>query len=216
MEKLLEKKYKVKRTANSTKNRIAHTKEEFWSSANILNEFSSPWVATELVKTEFRALHDSEYFYFKFRVFDTDLHIDLTDNSKMSINDSDRVELFFRKDEQMNPYYCLEMDTQARLFDFIAYPEKKFDYRWNWPKNSIELEAKKSNQFFEVVGLILKSSLIEFGLLKDNRIQTGIFRAKYNMQSNGDYKPTWITWIDPNTLEPNFHCATAFGLLEFE
>lgn len=185
-----------------------------WEKSNILTDFISPWDANEPSKIEFRALWDTEYFFFCFTVFDSKIHIDTKDDSVDSIGNSDRVELFFRPDDSLNPYYCLEMDTAARIMDFMAYPDKKFDFNWNWPKNDISIKSSKNDDSFIVEGAISISSLNGLNLIKDNKLETGVFRAKYNSKDNIHYEPTWISWINPKTETPNFHIASSFGVFQ--
>lgn len=184
-----------------------------WKDAVILSDFSSPWTTETPSKIEFKALWDKNHLFFCFKVYDTNIHIDKKDNSVYSIGNSDRVELFFRPDQTLNPYYCLEIDTQARIMDFIAYPNKKFNYNWNWPENDIEVKASKDENSFTVEGAISIASLKKFHLIKEDKIETGIFRAKYNTVDSNNFEPTWITWINPKTETPNFHTPTSFGIL---
>lgn len=183
-----------------------------WNKAEVLTQFLSPWDTAEPSKIEFRALWDGVNFFFCFTVFDSKIHIDTKDDSVDSINNSDRVELFFRPDDSLNPYYCLEMDTDARIMDFIAYPNKKFDFNWNWPKNGIEVKSSKNDVSFTVEGAISIDSLNQFHLIKENKIETGVFRAKYNSEDNINFEPIWITWVNPKTETPNFHIASSFGI----
>ncbi|MNQ39446.1 hypothetical protein D3C85_530560 [compost metagenome] len=183
----------------------------FWKKANCLTDFSSPWKNDPISKIEFRALHDSENFYFNFRVFDTDIYIDQKDSSVDSIGNSDRVELFFRANDSLNPYYCLEMDTAARIMDFEAKPNKDFDFNWKWPKTDLEIKSSKEENSFTVEGRISIASLKELNLIQNNTIETGVFRAKFSLTKNLQYDATWISWVNPNTLEPNFHIASSFG-----
>ncbi|MDA6070553.1 carbohydrate-binding family 9-like protein [Flavobacterium sp. AC] len=183
----------------------------FWKDANCLTDFSSPWENDSFSKIEFRALHDLENFYFKFRVFDTDIYIDKKDDSFESIGNSDRVELFFRTNESLNPYYCLEIDTSGRIMDFKARPNKDFDFNWKWPKNDIEVKTSKDETSFIVSGRISIQSLKDLNLIHNNTIETGVFSAKFSLVENLQYKPTWISWVNPNTETPNFHIASSFG-----
>jgi hypothetical protein len=182
-----------------------------WERANCLTDFSSPWKKDPVSKIEFRALHDLESLYFNFRVFDTDIYIDQKDNSVESIGNSDRVELFFRTNDFLNPYYCLEMDTAARIMDFEAKPNKDFDFNWNWPKEHLEVKSSKGENSFTVGGRISIVSLKELDLIQNNTIEAGVYRAKFSKDENQNYKPTWISWVNPNTPEPNFHIASSFG-----
>ena len=186
---------------------------KLWKKSEVLTQFISPWDTKEPSRIEFRALWDEKHFFFCFTVFDTNIHIDKKDDSIDSINNSDRVELFFRPDESLNPYYCLEMDASARIMDFIAYPDKKFDFNWNWPKKDITVQSSKNERSFIVEGAISLESLEQFNLIKENKIEAGIFRAKYNSDNGIDFEPTWISWVNPNTESPNFHIATSFGVL---
>lgn len=183
----------------------------FWEKANCLTDFCSPWKADSFSKIEFKALHDRQNFYFSFRVFDTDIYVDQKDNSFASIGNSDRVELFFRTNESLNPYYCLEIDTSGRIMDFKALPEKDFDFSWKWPKNDIEIKTSKDEISFIVEGRISIQSLKDLNLIQNNTIEAGVFRAKFSLVENLQYEPTWISWVNPNTETPNFHIASSFG-----
>lgn len=183
----------------------------FWEKANCLTDFTSPWNNDPVLKIVFRALWDLDYLYFNFQVFDSEVYIDRKDNSTDSICNSDRVELFFRKNEKLSPYYCLEMDVDARILDFEAYPNWNFDYNWRWPEKQLEIQSVKEQNSFTVAGSISIASLKELDLIQGNIIEAGVYRAKFSKDENGNYEPTWITWIDPNTAEPNFHIASSFG-----
>lgn len=188
-----------------------------WDKAVVLNDFNSPWQIEEVENIEFRALHDGQNLFVSYRVQDRSLHIDKTDNSKKSVDNSDRVELFLRSDKNLDPYYCLEIDPMARVQDFIARPNRQFDFTWNWPKEDIVVKSHITDTYFTVEIVLSISSLNKFQLLQnDGYIEAGIYRAKYNQQSNGDFEPTWITWVDPQTETPDFHIASSFGKLKLE
>ena len=187
--------------------------DPLWNKAAILTDFCSPWSNTKQSAMEFIALWDYENLFFNFTVFDSQIHLNKKDDSVESIGSSDRVELFFRPDNSLNPYYCLEIDTSARIMDFIAYPNKNFDFDWNWPKNDLVVKSSTNTDFYTVEGAISISSLNHFELIKNNTIETGIFRAKYTKKDNPIFEPTWMSWVNPNTPEPNFHCTDSFGNL---
>ncbi len=188
--------------------------DKVWEQAEVLTNFISPWDEKEIDKIEFRALYNSEYLFFCFKVYDNQVYVDSTDDTDNSINNSDRVELFFRSDKNLNPYYCLEIDPTPRIMDFIAKPSKQFDFNWKWPFKDINVKSSKESNYFIVEGSISLASLTKFNLLKEGKIETGIYRAKYNKQINGSYEPTWITWVNPETEQPNFHTPTSFGVLK--
>ncbi|UMB60282.1 endoxylanase [Lutibacter sp. A80] len=187
-----------------------------WEKATVLTDFISAWDAEPVKKIEFRSLWSKENLFFCFKVYDNEVYIDKTDDTITSIGNSDRVELFFRTDAGLNPYYCLEIDPTPRIMDFKAYPNKEFDFEWNWPKKDILVKSQIEKEYFIVEGKVSIASLKSFGLIKNNKIESGIFRAKFNKSKGATYKPTWISWIDPNTETPNFHTPTSFGVLHLE
>jgi hypothetical protein len=189
---------------------------DFWNRAMVLNDFCSPWDIEKRSKITFKALWDQEKFFFNFTVFDSEIHIEKKDNSFESIGNSDRVELFFRSNSSMFPYYCLEIDTDARIMDFKAHPNKNFDFNWNWPKNDIIVKSSLNEDSFTIEGSISIQSLKNLNLIKNNKMETGIFRAKYFLNKTGCFEPIWITWVDPKTETPNFHIASSFGTLLFK
>ena len=207
------KNYRVNLIKNSNLTFTGKGLNNIWEQSEVLDDFSSPWDETKHSKIEFRSLWDENYFFFYFKVYDTEIFIDTTDDSLESIGKSDRVELFFRSDASLNPYYCLEIDTSARVMDFKAYPNKKFDFNWNWPTDQLQVKSSKDETSFTVEGTISISSLKQLGLIHENKMEVGIFRAKYNATKNLQYEPIWISWVNPNTEEPNFHIATSFGTL---
>lgn len=188
-----------------------------WDKAFVLRDFSSPWHFEAVADIEFRALHDGENLFVSYKVTDSSLHIDSTDNSKNSVDNSDRVELFMRSNEHLDPYYCLEIDPLARVQDFKAWPNRQFDYLWDWPKQDISIKSHITATSFSVELMLTIDSLKRFNLIQnDGHIEAGIYRAEYNQQPNGAFEPTWITWVDPQTETPNFHIASSFGKLKLE
>mgnify|MGYP003624189020 CR=1 FL=1 len=205
--------YKVNYIKNYQINITGKGNHKYWKKAELLTDFVSAWDIKKPSKIEFKALWDTKNLYFLFKVFDSKVHINITDNSVESIGSSDRVELFFRTDVNMSPYYCLEIDPIPRVMDFIAYPNKQFDFNWKWPSKDINIKSDIQVDYFTVEGSISISSIKKFNLLKDNKIETGIFRAKYNKSKNLNYEPTWISWVEPQSETPNFHIPSSFGTL---
>ena len=207
------KSYNVIRIKNGLFSIKESEKDFFWNQANMLTDFVNPWEPKPDTNTIFRAVWDSSYLYFRFDVHDKLIHSDDSSNHYESINVSDRVELFFRPNETLDPYYCIEIDSKARVMDFIARPEKKFDFNWYWPKSELIVNATTSSSGYYVEGAISIKSLDFLKIRNENYIETGIFRAKYYKQKDGSFKPSWITWIDPKTEFPNFHVSSSFGIL---
>ena len=188
-------------------------KSPLWDKAEILCDFVSAWNDKKFCRIEFKSIWDKENIFFCFNVHDNSVHIETKDDSFESIRNSDRVELFFRTDATLNPYYCLEIDPTERIMDFRAYPNKNFDFNWNWPKEDLKVKSNIAEDNFSVEIAISIKSLKKLNLIKDHKIEVGIFRAKYNKQENTSFEPTWISWVNPNTITPNFHIPTSFGLL---
>ncbi|KVV15666.1 sugar-binding protein [Flavobacterium sp. TAB 87] len=209
------KKYSVNKIELGSLEITGQGNQESWKNAMVLNDFISPWSDDLFDKIEFRALWDTENLFFCFKVYDGTIHIDSKDDSIDSIGNSDRVELFFRKNAELSPYYCLEMDTKPRVMDFKAMPNWKFDFDWNWPSDGIKLRSSKNSDYFIVEGSLGIDVLKKLELLQaDNTIETGIYRAKYKADKNSNYQPTWISWVNPQTQTPNFHISSSFGLLQ--
>lgn len=207
------KSYNVKLIEKGVYN-LTNTKNSIpWNKAEVLTDFISPWDKEIPKKIEFKALWDTKNIFFCFTVLDNDIHINTKDDSVDSIANSDRVELFFRSDASLNPYYCLEIDPIPRVMDFMAYPNREFNFDWNWPQEAIKVKSEILDSKFSVEIAISIESLQKFNLIKNNQIETGIFRAKYTKNEQSDFEPIWITWVNPNTKEPDFHIPTSFGVL---
>ncbi|UMB52405.1 endoxylanase [Lutibacter sp. A64] len=210
-------KYKVNFIGDSSIKLSGKGDSPLWKKAVVLKDFISAWDTEPIKKIEFKSLWNSANLFFCFKVYDAKVYIDNTDNTINSIGNSDRVELFFRTDKRLNPYYCLEIDPTPRIMDFKAYPNKKFNFDWNWPKKDISVKSYIDKDYFIVEGEISIASLKKLNLLIGSKIEAGIFRAKYNKQEDdASYRPTWISWVNPNTETPNFHTPTSFGELYLE
>jgi len=184
-----------------------------WNKAEKLTDFISAWDDKEPTKIEFKSVWNETNLFFRFKVFDSQVHIDKKNDSNECIGNSDRVELFFRTDEMLNPYYCLEIDPSPRVMDFMAYPNRNFNFDWNWPKKDLLVKSEIKKDYFIVEGAISLDSLKKFNLIKDNKIETGIYRAKFNETKDSKFEPTWISWVNPKTATPDFHTASSFGVL---
>ena len=81
-----------------------------WNSANILTKFIYPWETATPPPMKFRALHDNTSLHCLFEINDQDIQVYSDRNEKVEVIYGDRVEMFFRQDEMLTPYYCLEID----------------------------------------------------------------------------------------------------------
>jgi len=209
--------YRVKQIAVNQHSFDGESMNSIWKHANILSEFSFPWENESAPKTEFRALYDNEYFYFRFDVEDENVLSFVKNDHKMEVIHSDRVEIFFRKDENLDPYYCLEMDARGRVLDYKTKYYRDFEYDWSWPgPKNIEVKSSETNKGYVVEGKITLASLKELGLLNDHILQAGLYRGYCMSLPNPDGKFKWISWINPKVDKPDFHIPSSFGNLKFE
>lgn len=182
--------------------------ERAWKASNEMKAFVSPWSESTFGKTIFKALYDEKFLYFLFEVEDKDI---IMNTGKKSDEEnaviSDRVELFFTANEEMNPYVTLEMDALGRIFDAAGIKPGKVDRKWNWPEDGIELQSELSDNGYSVEGKLSLSSMQNIGLIKRDTILCGIMRAEYRRGQTEQ----WITWIDPELKNPQFHHPNIFG-----
>ncbi len=187
-----------------------------WVNAPHLTNFLYPWEEKLPHHTSFRALHDDEWLYCLFEVTDPAVHITVKTNKKQEVVDSSRTEIFFKADDAMNPYYCLEIDAAARVLDYQGFYHRKFDFEWSWPTGHLQIRSHRWTDGYSVEIGISKESLRQLGLLNDNSLQAGLYRADCTPQSGGKPDFKWISWIKPDSATPDFHIPSSFGRLELE
>ncbi len=207
------KKYFVQKIKNFSKTKTTIP----WKQAKKLKDFSYPWLEEEPKETSFKALYDTNYLYVQFVVKDSNIHIYYKDGNKREVAESDRVELFFRRDKDLEPYYCLEIDPNGKVLDYRAMYYRKFEDAWSWPKGHLFVKTDVKTDGYCVEVKISLESLKRLGLLSENKIQTGIFRGDCIALPKGNNKEStikWISWIDPKTKSPDFHVPSSFGILE--
>ena len=187
-----------------------------WSQAAFLSDFVYPWDSAAAPATSFAALWDGDWFYGLFRAQDDSVITLVKDNNKMEVGASDRVEIFLKKDDAMNPYYCLEMDADGRVLDYNAFYYRKMNYPWHWPDGQLIIKTSRIQKGYILEFAISIRSLKELGLLSDGRLQAGLFRAECVGFVNGRADLRWISWIRPRSDHPDFHIPSAFGTLILE
>ncbi|GAA5221260.1 sugar-binding protein [Membranihabitans marinus] len=187
-----------------------------WTKGDELSEFKSPWTNNQNNGTSFVAVHDGQYFYFKYRVTDDNVLLYTDQNTRFDVLNSDRIEIFFRKNVEMDPYYCLEMDPLGRIYDYKAKLYRIMDTDWRWPKDQLQVEATMLDDGYIFKGRISLSSLTDLGLINENIIEAGLYRGKCLSIEGDKAEFEWITWIDPNVDKADFHIASSFGTLLLE
>lgn len=183
-----------------------------WQTAQELTDFIYPWRAGTPPKTSFKALYDKENLYFLYRTTDPEIITKERGLGEKDAVNSDRVELFFKADDAMNPYYSLELDALGRIVDTEGKYYRKIDFNWNWPKEGLIVKASTDKEGYWVEGSISFASLRQLGMYKDDGLlQVGLYRAEYVTQADGKIAPQWISWILPESEKPDFHIPSSFG-----
>lgn len=122
--------YQVKQRKTETLHHFSE--EKFWLNANLIDDFLYPWEEKEPVEMQFKAQYDEQYFYFFFDVKSPlPIITFIKDNHKKEVLNSNRVELFFMSNKGMDPYCCLEMDSEKRNYDNKAKFYRIVDDTWS-------------------------------------------------------------------------------------
>ena len=48
----------------------------------------------------------------------------------------------------------------------------------------------------------------------DNILKAGLYRGEYVTLPNGKIDTKWISWVMPDSEEPDFHIPSSFGILK--
>ena len=209
--------------------------EPAWTQAAVERRFIFPWKQAPAPATEFRALWDDANFYFTFRAQDADIFVLDRLRDEQDAVFEDRVEIYLCRDERMKNYFCFEVDSRGRAFDYRAQFYRRFDSSWNFP--GLETKASPLPDGYEVEGRIPLKSLVALGFPAARpgvRIRCGLYRAEFSHDRSGrpiaqreslhnlgrqiEGPPPleeWMSWVDPKTKEPDFHVPASLGWLEF-
>lgn len=207
------KSYEVKRTDQPVQISGKGT-DPAWKTANVLTDFTFPWRTETAPATTFRALWDDDYLYFLYRAEDPKIITKHRGLGERDAVDSDRVEIFFKSDDRMDPYYALEMDAVGRVLDTQGRYHRNIDYNWNWPEGQLVLEASIDNDGYWVEGSISFASLRQLGMYRDDRLlRAGLYRGDYQLLENDEIEVRWISWVMPDSETPDFHIPSSFGEL---
>ena len=128
---------------------------------------------------------------------------------------SDRAELFFACDPKLAQYYCAEMDPRGEVHDYAARFYREFEIGWKFP--GLEFGSTLGEGQYSVEGSIPLETFRELGIegLEEGWMRAGIYRAEFSRGADGAVVQNWISWVDPNTPEADFHVPTSFGLIRF-
>jgi len=206
--------YKVNKTATPIEITGEGT-DQAWEQAQILTDFTYPWREETAPQTTFRSLWDDTYLYFLYRAEDPDIVTKKRGLGERDAVDSDRVEIFFKSDDNMDPYYALEMDALGRVLDTQGRYHRNIDYNWNWPEGHFVLKASIDSEGYWVEGSITWESLRQLGMYKDDHmLKAGLYRGEYANLEDGAIDIKWISWVMPDSPTPDFHIPSSFGVLE--
>ncbi|MGS2722296.1 carbohydrate-binding family 9-like protein [Porticoccus sp. GXU_MW_L64] len=193
-----------------------------WQNAPVLSsEFHYPWREESVPNTRFQALWDDQYLYFVFVAHDADIVALDQLTQELDIGNEDRVELFFAPGVLEQPvksengtelprYYGIEIDPKGRVLDFSAQYHRKFDFDWTMP--GLDVVASDSESRYQVEARIPLQTLRTLGLLSaENTLMAGVFRGEFSHTDAG-LVSRWISWVNPQVPQPDFHVSSAFGL----
>lgn len=185
-----------------------------WKTAEELSDFSFPWREETPPATTFKALWDDTHFYFLYRATDPDIITKEEGLGERDAANSDRVEIFFKADDNMDPYYALEMDALGRVLDTRGVYYRNIDYNWNWPEGHLQLKATIDPEGYWLEGAVSFASLRQLGLYKDDQLlKAGLYRGDYQLRADNTTEVRWISWVLPDSEKPDFHIPSSFGEL---
>ena len=185
-----------------------------WDKSGLLTDFTLPWNQELAQPTSFRALWSDQYYYFLYHVVDLDIVAPSEARDEVNVLPSDRIEIFFKVNDAMDPYYCLEMDSKGRVLDYEGRFYRNSNFEWDWPAEEIDVKAQLTPDGYSVEGKISLKSLRELGIINpDESLSAGLFRGDYFHVNAGKTSVRWISWVIPDSSKPDFHIPSAFGKL---
>jgi hypothetical protein len=226
--------YRVRRVPRAKIRLDGRLDEPEWSRANVERHFIFPWKKADAPPTEFLAFCDDEFLYFAYRVEDADIFVLDKLRDKEDAVFEDRVEMIFSRDPQMRDYFCFEIDSRGRVFDYRASYYRQFDPKWKC--KGLETAALPLAKGYVVEGRIPLTTFVQMGFPRlgpGEKILCGLYRAEFSHDRSGkpvvqretihnrgrklDGPPPleeWMSWVDPKTPEPDFHVPSSLGRLE--
>ena len=186
-----------------------------WSHAHEISDFNYPWENSGKGGMKFRAMYNRAWLYLLYEVEEPQVRVYRNTGAKIEVTMSERVEIFMRKNDKMNPYYCLEIDPTGLVYDYEAKFHREFNPAWYWPKGHLIIKGEEISQGYRVQCAISLESLRQLELLNGKNIEAGLFRGRCMKEgANADLK--WISWVKPDSATPDFHIPSAFGMLHLE
>lgn len=187
-----------------------------WHEAHVLTEFAFPWSTREAPATEFRALWNRQFLFFRFNVVDTDVVLGDGASPKAKVIGSDRVEIFFSTGPDLNPYYGIEIDPRGEVLDYEARYHRQMN--WDWSCEGLVVNTSLVGTGYDVEGAIPISTLRKLNCFQQDEagdyLIAGLYRAEFSHGGEaGTILEDWISWIDPEVESPDFHVPSSFGVI---
>ncbi len=130
-----------------------------------------------------------------------------TENER-DVDPQDRVELFLWSGNRDDDYYCIEIAARGAVHDYQARFYRKFDDRWKPIGLQYAVLEKEDGYCVEAILSDESMGAMALPLRVGSSFRAGLFRADFDRL---DGTPTWISWIDAQAKEPDFHIAESFG-----
>lgn len=162
-----------------------------------INTLHAPWDGLE-DNTAFRCFSDSEWFYFTYEVEDATITLKADYQGEKDVEPEDRVEIFFSPRQEMDIYWCAEMDPAGRVLDYEAKYYRVMDYGWNF--STLELASNIKENGYTLWGKISKDELRALGVDLSN-FRMGVFRADFRP----DGSVNWYSAVPTEDKSPDFH-----------
>lgn len=186
--------------------------------AVVIRNFSFPWSASPVPRTEFRAVIVGDCLHFTFDAEDHDIVLAPVWRGESTVDGEDRVEIFIARDAALERYFCIEIDPLGRVHDYEASHYRKFDSTWNCP--GLKTSARRTPNGYRVEGSIPLASLaVILGkpVRSGDTVLAGLFRAEFYGHDNrtqGGADDNWISWVKPEAKTPDFHVPSALTTLK--
>lgn len=179
-----------------------------WDGSEMITSLVSPWEKREVPETVFYVCANKDYLYFAFHAVDKNIAASPSDKEE-DVALGDRIEIFFAGDKDLKEYYCLEIAPYGDILDYKASFYRNFDYQWDAP--DLQVKTSVYGDGYIVEGRLPLSFLPE---INDNREEGKCFYMSIYRGDSAQYNDgsiLWLTWIDPNVEEPDFHLFSSFA-----
>src|SRR5882762_4187411 len=174
-----------------------------WVDAIELSDFIYPWENEKPPRTSFKALHNKDWLYCLFHAEDGNINLFVDKNVKSEVGSSDRVEVFFKIDDNLSPYYGLEMDPLGRVMDYKAAYYRNFDSNWSWPAGELVIKTDLRSDGYTVEAAFSKKSLTSFPLPK-GKLLLACFACGNCIGGKGKAASLkGISWMKSDTKAPD-------------